>query len=39
MAEQSPVAYFTKDVYPSLAKQPVKFDGGLTKLWLTALVK
>ena len=33
------VAYFTKEVNPSLAKQPLKFNGGFAKLGLTSIVK
>ena len=34
----TPVAYFTREVNPSLAKPPSNFDGGLAKLGLTSLV-
>ena len=34
-----PLAYFTKEFNPSLAKLPLKFNDGLTKLGLTSLVK
>ena len=33
------MVYFTKEVNPSLAKPPLKFNGGLAKLGLTSLVK
>ena len=33
------VAFFIKEVNPSLAKLPLKFNGGLAKLGLTSLVK
>ena len=32
-----PVAYFTKEVNPSLDKQPLNFNGGLAKLESTSL--
>ena len=37
--ELTPVAYFTKQVNPSLAKPPLKFNGGLAKLGLTSLLE
>ena len=33
------VAYITKEANPSLAKQPLKFIGGLAKLRFHSLVK
>ena len=33
------LAYYTKEVNPSLVKPPLKFNGGLAKLGLTSLVK
>ena len=33
------LAYFTKEVNPSLAKPPLKFNGCLAKLELTSLVR
>ena len=33
------MAYVTKEVNPSLAKPPLKFNGGLAKLGLTSLAK
>ena len=33
------VAYFTKEVNPSLAKPPLNFNGGLANLGFTSLVK
>ena len=33
------VVYFTKEVNPSLAKPPLKFNDGLAKLGLTSSVK
>ena len=33
------VTYFTKEVNPSLAKLPLKFNGSLAKLGLTSFVK
>ena len=33
------VAYFTKEVNPSLAKLPLNFNGSLAKLGLTSIVK
>ena len=33
------MAYFTEEVNPSLAKSPLKFNGGLAKLELTSPVK
>ena len=34
-----PVAYFTKEVNTGLARQPLKFNGGLANLGLISLVK
>ena len=34
-----PLAYFTEEVNPILAKLPLNFNGGLAKLGLTSLVK
>ena len=33
------MAYFTKEINPSLVKLPLNFNGGLAKLGLTSLVK
>ena len=38
-AERTPMAYFTEEVNPSLAKPQLKFNGGLTKPESTSLVK
>ena len=34
-----PVAYFTREVNPGLAKPPLKFNGSLAKFWLTSVIK
>ena len=39
MAWSTPVASFTKEVNPRLAKRPLKTNGRLANRWLTSLVK
>ena len=39
MAWSTPVASFTKEVNPWLAKRPLKTNGCLANRWLTSLVK
>ena len=36
---EAPVAFFTKEVYQQLPKQPLKTNGHLATHWLTSLVK
>ena len=37
--KEAPVAYFSKEVNPRLAKRPLVFNGRLAKRGLTSLVK
>ena len=39
VAQKRTVAYFTREINPSLAKLPLNCNGGLAKLGLTSLVK
>ena len=39
ISDKSGVAYFTVEVNPSLAKQPLNLNGGLAKLGMASIVK